>query len=343
MMLVGASCARLPPHTGLSEFASFPVGTSVVVEKLQSHATYRGLIEREFSSVTANHEMKMASLQPQKGQFDWQQADALVQFARRHRQRVHGHTLVWHQALPEWVRTFQGDTAAWEQVFKQHIQTTARHFRRRVKAWDVVNEALESNGTYTRSVWHTHLGPGYVARAFQYARQAAPRAKLFYNDFDLESNPAKLDHTLRLLTSLRAQGIRVDGVGFQMHTSIEVPTASIREALHKVAALGYLVHISELDVEINRRGTLPANAPPPAELLARQQTQVRNIVIAYRQLPPAQQYGITFWGVSDADTWLREFKHHPEWPLLFDDNYQPKPAYLGFWEGTAFPKSIYLK
>jgi endo-1,4-beta-xylanase len=333
---VGAlgSCARRP--TGLAARARFPVGTCVDLGTLRARPAYRAIASRDFSSITAETGMKMDSLQPQPHTFSWTSADALVRFARQHHQRVHGHTLVWHQALPTWLKEFKGDSAAWEQVFKEHIQTTVRHFRRRVNGWDVVNEAIESNGHFIGSPWLAHLGPGYVGRAFQYARQAAPRAVLFYNDYDLEYNSSKLDQTLKLLEGLKARGIRVDGIGFQMHTALGVPASTIAAAMRRVAALGYKVHVSELDVEVNRQGQFTGNAPT-AELLNQQRQLVHDIVMAFRQLPAAQQYGITVWGVSDGDSWLRGFRHHPEWPLLYDDTYQSKPAYEGFREGLTAP------
>lgn len=337
LLLGAASCATLPRPRGVGMGAAFAVGTCVNVGKLQANAAYRTTIEREFSSVTAETDMKMDVIQPRLNTFEWTKADALVRFARQHRQRVHGHALVWHGSTPKWVEQFPGDTAAWDGLLRQHIQTTVGHFKKQVKAWDVVNEALEGDGSLSHTVWYNHLGPSYVARAFRYARQAAPQALLFYNDWDIEGEGAKLNGALALLARLKAQGIRVDGVGFQLHTSVGASVGTVSAAMQKVAALGYLVHLSEVDVELNRQGQLGAATQPPAEALAQQRQFVRDLVAAYRQLPPARQYGITFWGVSDGDTWLRGFKHHPEWPLLFDEQYQPKPAYEGFREGVAAP------
>lgn len=335
LLLLTAACARRP--TGLGAQASFPVGTCVNLNKLRANPAYRATIEREFTSITAEDVMKMDSLQPRPNEFTWASADALLRFARQHHQRVHGHALVWSGALPKWVLQFKGDTAAWDQLLRQHITTTMHHFKGRVKAWDVVNEALENDDTFNRTIWYEHLGPGYVAHAFQYARQADPEALLFYNDFDLENGPSKLNGTLRLLARLKAQGIKVDGVGLQMHASLNVPFSSITEAFQKIAAQGYLVHVSEMDVQLNRYGQNDALTQPTPALLAEQRDYVRTVVAAYRKLPPAQQYGITFWGVSDGDTWLRSNPRHPEWPLLFDDKYQPKPAYEGFREGLTAP------
>lgn len=337
LLLLSASCARLPQLRGVGKGAGFPVGTCVNVGKLPADATYRAAIEREFSSITPENTMKMDALQPQFNKFSWAPADGLVRFARQHRQRVHGHTLVWHQQLPAWVAQFQGDTAAWDGLLRQHIQTTVRHFGKQVPAWDVVNEALEGDGSLSHTVWYNHLGPSYVARAFRYAREAAPQALLFYNDWDIEVEGPKLNGALALLAALKAQGIRVDGVGFQTHTSVGASVASISAAMQKVAALGYLVHLSEVDVEVNRQGQYSALPQPPPAALTQQRQFVRDLVAAYRQLPPARQYGITFWGVSDGDTWLRGFKKHPEWPLLLDEQYRPKPAYEGFREGVAAP------
>ncbi|MCC2548032.1 endo-1,4-beta-xylanase [Hymenobacter sp. BT175] len=328
-----ANCAPglvAPRSTGLGGIAPFPIGVSVYGPTLKNNPRYREAILRDFNSVTAEVEMKMGALKPVSAtEYNWEDADYLVKFAKDNRMRVHGHTLIWHVVQPRWLETLPNDSATWEAVMRDHIQTTIRHFKGDVHAWDVVNEAYETSGELSNTMWRKHLGPGYVARAFRYARAADPKAKLFYNDFDLEGGPNKLNAVLVRLDELKAQGVPIDGVGLQMHSSLTTHTPSVIDALEKLAARGYLIHISEMDVAVNLYN-LPTTRVLTPQLLADQKQKYKEIVAAYLKIPRLQQYGITMWGVHDGQTWLRE--NRPEWPLLLDDDFKYKPAYEGFVE-----------
>ena len=322
----------LAPATGLAAVAPFPIGTCVNTWQVYKDKRYVAALLRDFNSITAEREMKMNVLQPEPGRFAFEKADSLLLFARRHNLRVHGHTLVWQQVPPAWLTTFQGDSAAWEQLLQNHIQTTLRHFKGKVKAWDVVNEAWDETGAMVPGLWQKHLGPGYVARAFRYARAADPTALLFYNDYSLDGNPNKLNAVLQRLDALKAQGVPIDGVGVQMHILLYTYTPSVVECLRQLSARGYLIHVSEMDVALNPYNH-PTTQQPTPELLAAQRAKYQEIVAAYRQVPARQQYGITLWGLYDGATSYRDAPNHMEWPLLLDDNFQPKPAYAGFEQG----------
>jgi endo-1,4-beta-xylanase len=319
-----------PGPRGLAALAPFPIGACVDAVDLRNNARYREAVLRDYNSVTAEVDMKMNVLQPDSGRFVWDNADYIVRFAAANGMRVHGHTLVWGQALPAWLAAFRGDSAAWENLLQRHIQSTVRHFQPHVRAWDVVNEAYDEGGAVVPTVWRQHLGPEYVARAFRYARAADPTALLFYNDYDIEGSPGKLAGLLRRLDAFKAQGVPIDGVGLQMHIALNTYTPSVIDALNQLSARGYLLHLSELDVAVNPYN-LPATQQLTPALLAAQQQKYRDIVAAYRQIPARQQYGITLWGLYDGQTWLRERRH--EWPLLYDEQFRPKPAYAGFAEG----------
>ncbi|MCC3156667.1 endo-1,4-beta-xylanase [Hymenobacter sp. 15J16-1T3B] len=321
----------LPPALGSLREAAFPFGAAVNVNLLRSSAAYQGVVTREYRSVTAENAMKFRSLHPDAATYAWTDADYLVQYARQTNSRVHGHTLIWHNSLPAWVTGFQGDSAAWETLMKTHIQTVVGHFRGQVASWDVVNEAVAEDGTLRPSPWLQHLGPDYVARAFQYARQADPDAKLFYNDYGHEYGPTKRTAILNLVSSLKARGIPIDGIGLQLHTSLTRSDANLATAITSAAQTGLLVHISELDVAVN-----PGNQAGLAwsdALAAAQKAKYKLIVQTFNALPAAQRFGITTWNVTDADTWVRGACGCPDWPLPFNEQYQKKPAYDGIVEG----------
>jgi endo-1,4-beta-xylanase len=213
---------------------------------------------------------------------------------------------------------------------KTHIQTVVGHFKGKVASWDVVNEAFEDNGTLRNSVWRQHLGPDYIARAFQYAHQADPDALLFYNDYGHEYSTTKRTAILNLVNGLKSRGIPIHGIGLQMHTSSNISDANIANAINTAAATGLKVHVAELDISMN-----PSDSPTATfttTLAAAQKVKYRALVQAYKALPAAQRFGITTWNVADADTWLRGYCSCPEWPLPFDDTYQKKPAYDGIME-----------
>ena len=324
--------------------ASFPMGTSVVASPLSERPIYQQTVLTEYSSITADYEMKLDIVEPQQGVYNYAPGDFIVGFAAQHHLRMHGHNLIWHQALPSWVLNFQGDTTAWENLFKTHIQSVANHFKGEVASWDVVNEALFDDGTLrnldhkqgdgTASIWRQHLGADYIARAFIYTHQADPNALLFYNDYGQEWGGPKLDSMVVMLNNFKRRGIPISGVGMQMHIDINVDTAGISNALKRLAATGLLVHISELDISVN-----PGNIGNLVFTYALQQQQAtlyQFIAQSYKaNVPSAQRYGITTWEFSDADSWIPNFFNRPDWPLPFDKQYNKKAAYFSLLKGVG--------
>jgi endo-1,4-beta-xylanase len=286
---------------------------------------YQRLATRHFNSVTPENIFKPTFLHPAPTQYDWTQANQLVAFCHANHQRLHGHTLIWHQQLPSWMNTFSGSPAQWEALFRDHIQTICRHFRGQVSSWDVVNEAFEADGTLRRTLWSQHVGGSYLEKAFRYAHEADPNARLFYNDYDLESNPVKRRAVLAWLQTMRQRGVPVHGLGLQMHISIAHPdNTQVADALHEVQQTGLQIHLSEIDVALNPLGGALTLTPA---LLQRQADKLAFLVRTYQELPRSQQFGLTFWGLSDRTTWQRSYYQRDDYPLLFDDNYLPKPAF----------------
>lgn len=315
--------------TSLRSVAPFPFGAAVNVNLLKNNSQYRALVIREFNSLTPENAMKTRFIHPQEHTYAWDDADYLVDFAEEQQMRVHGHTLVWYKNLPDWITNFQGDSVAWENLFRSHIQTIVGHYKGRVGSWDVVNEALDNEGTGLRSsLWLTKLGPNYIARAFQYAHEADPEALLFYNDYGNEYGPTKRNAIIDLVKGLKNAGVPIHGVGMQMHTRVNRDDQFHASAIQNTATeTGLLLHLAELDIAVN-----PDNDPNLVftDALAAQQAQkYQHIVTTFKGINNSQRFGITTWNVTDADSWIPVTYNRPDWPLPFDSNYQRKAAYIG--------------
>lgn len=324
----------------LKEQATFPMGVAVNRKIFQGpKGKYPALIKAEFNSVTAENMMKMKFLQPSEGEFTFKTADSLVDWANANGMRMHGHCLVWHYALPDWVNAYDGQKDKIEAIFKRHIQMTASNFRGKLSSWDVVNEAIsDSAGTMRNTIWYRNIGPDYIEKAFRYAREMDGKALLFYNEYGLEWDAAKLKATVALLTSLKKKGVPIDGVGLQMHTHTGQNKEGIQNALRELAALGLQVHISELDVSVNgpadRDGGLLKEAKLPPDMANKQADMYKFVAATYKTYVPRKfQYGITLWNLSDDDSWVPKFGKKIDFPNIFDDKLNRKPAYSGLWSG----------
>ncbi|MEV5349294.1 non-reducing end alpha-L-arabinofuranosidase family hydrolase [Streptomyces achromogenes] len=278
-------------------------GTAVAAGRLGDGA-YSTILDREFNAVTPENEMKWDATERTRGSFTFTAADQIVGHAVAHGQRVRGHTLVWHSQLPGWVGSIT-DAATLRSVMRQHITTEASHFKGKIYAWDVVNEAFADGGSGARraSVFQNVLGDGYIEDAFRTARAADPAAKLCYNDYNIENwSDAKTQAVYRMVRDFKSRGVPVDCVGFQSHFGTSGPPASFRNTLANFAALGVDVQITELDI---------AQAPA---------TAYADTVKACGSV--ARCTGITVWGIRDSDSW-----RSGENPLLFDGAGNKKAAY----------------
>lgn len=310
---------------GLFTFSSYPIGTAIDFIELGNDPLYKSIAIKQFNSITPENIFKAEYLHPEPLFFNWTEADSLVSFCQNNNKRLHGHTLIWHQQLPQWILDYQGSTSDWEQLMKVHIQTIMTHFKNKVTAWDVVNEAFNEDGTLRNSIWKQKIGVSYLEKAFLYAKEADPNALLFYNDFNLESNPTKRNSVLALLNNLRNRGVKIDGIGIQMHISNYYPESTqIANSFQEIVADNYKIHVSELDISVNPLGK---DIVPSETLFNEQANLLGRVVINYNKIPKQYQYGITFWGISDKNSWIRSFYNREDYPLLYDDNYLPKPCY----------------
>ncbi|PTA45576.1 endo-1,4-beta-xylanase [Micromonospora sp. RP3T] len=324
------------------------VGTAVDMAALDNAAEprYRELVGSEFSTVTAENVMKWESLEPTRGTYDWGPADELVAFARQHHQRVRGHVLVWHNQLPAWltsgVEDGSIDTAELRRILRDHITAVVRHFKGRIWQWDVVNEAVSDpwdtpSTLHYKGFWAEHLGPGYIADAFRWARAADPNALLFYNDYNIEAfgsgNPAddKTQFVYEMARDLRARGVPIDGVGSQGHLGTQYgnyDTLQVAAALRKFAGLGLATAFTEVDVRSQL--TAGVRAGDSAEINPRLQASAANFSTLLRAcLAERHCLSFTLWGFTDKHSWVPgAFSDPPEGlATVYDENYQPKRSY----------------
>ncbi|KIP21668.1 Endo-1,4-beta-xylanase [Anoxybacillus ayderensis] len=299
--------------------------------------TQKDLLVSHVNSITAENHMKFEHLQPKEGEFTFEQADEIVHFALSNNMVVRGHTLVWHNQTPPWMfYDREGKVVGKELLFerlKAHISTVIQRYKGKVYCWDVVNEAVadEGNDLLRISRWSEIAGMEFIEKAFLYAREADPNALLFYNDYN-ESFPEKREKIYKLVKSLLEKHIPVDGIGLQAHWSLTRPTLEeIRLAIERYASLGVQLHITELDISMfefdDHRNDL---IKPTDQMVDKQAERYDQIFSLFKEYSDVIR-NVTFWGIADDYTWLDNFpvKQRKNWPFLFDENHQPKPA---FWK-----------
>ena len=305
------------------------------------------IVTRQFDQVSPENDLKWERIHPEPGRFDFAPADRYVEFGRSRGMFVVGHVLLWHQQTPGWVFEGEGgnplDRETALRRLKDHVGAVVGRYRGRIGGWDVVNEALDEDGSLRPTKWRAAIGDDYIAKAFEYAREADPSAELYYNDYNLWK-PAKRDAAIRLVQGLKAKGLEVDGIGEQAHWGIDdPPLAAIEEMLGAMKAAGIPVHITELDMDV-----LPRDPEMWGADLSKK-AKIRAATNVYPDgLPPAVQeklarryadvfalflkHGVgrvTFWGVTDASTWLHNFPipGRVNYPLLWDREGHEKPAF----------------
>ena len=212
------------------------------------------VIRQHYNNVVAENCMKSEEIQPHEGQFYWNDADAFVRFAEENGLSIHGHCLVWHSQMPQWMKVGRsGNGPTREEMIERmrnHIYAVVGRYKGRIKSWDVVNEAFEDDGSPRRTPWYNAIGFDYVVMAFQFAHEADPDAELYYNDYSM-FKPGRRQAVCRLIRLLKANGCRIDGVGMQNHNGMDWPESSEMEASIKAfAAEGVKVSITELDLNM---------------------------------------------------------------------------------------------
>ena len=270
---------------------------------------YTRIAGEEFNIVSTENSMKFNTLNPVPGDYRWAATDNLVRLAKIQRQTVHAHTLVWYYQVPDWVK--RSEPADRELIMREYIDRVMTRYRDDIPLWDVVNESLEPDGTLRRSVWYEGMGADYIDIAFRQARQSAPDATLIYNDYDVAFAGPKSDGLLVLMQELKDAGTPLDGVGFQLHVYADFDKVDeVAATFQKIADMDLDIYVTELDISIGEGQT------------ERQQADLYEQLLSVCLDQPRCKAFQT-WGFTDMYSWRRELN-----PLMFDERYQIKPAYL---------------
>jgi endo-1,4-beta-xylanase len=277
---------------------------------------YTTILDREFTGLTPGNEMKWQTTEPSQGVFNFAPADAIVAHAQAHHMKIRGHTLVWHNQLASWVNNITSPSALLA-AMRNHITVEVAHFRGKIWYWDVVNEAFNDDGTRRSDVFQNVIGNSYIADAFIAAHAADPHAKLCYNDYNIEGINAKSTAVYNMVKDFKARGIPINCVGFQSHLIVGQVPSDMQGNLQRFAALGVDVQITELDVRM----------PTPATTANLQQQAKDYSTVVSDCLAVSRCTDITTWGIGDADSWIPGTFPGQGAALLFDNNYNPKPAY----------------
>jgi endo-1,4-beta-xylanase len=323
----------------------FLIGTALGKDYiLEKDSSANQLIKKQFNSITPENVMKSAIIHPEKGRYDFTMSDKYVEYGQKNKMYIVGHTLVWHSQLSKFAETIESPDSLY-QFMANHIKTVAGRYAGKINSWDVVNEALEEDGTMRKSIFQKLLGDDYIQKAFELAAKADPKAELYYNDYNIEQ-PAKRKGAIDLIKKLKAKGVKIDGVGIQGHWSLEKAFLDeIEQSIIEFAALGVKIAFTELDITVlpnpwdlkgaeisqNYEGSPKMNPYPTAlpdsvqTQLAKRYEDIFKIFLKHKD----KISRVTFWGVSDGHSWLNNFpiKKRTNYPLLFDRKYQPKPAY----------------
>lgn len=325
----------------------FYIGTALNTPQITGHDTAAiNVVKKHFNAIVAENCMKSGQIQPKEGEFNFSLADQFVDFGMKNNMFITGHCLVWHSQAPGWFFTDSEGKEVLRDVLlermKKHIYTVVGRYKGKVKGWDVVNEAIEDNGSFRKSKFYQILGEDFIKYAFRFAHEADPDCELYYNDYS-EAIPAKRDGIAAMVKKLKDQGVRIDGIGMQCHIGLDYPSlADYEKAIQTYAALGVRLMVTEMDISV---------LPSPVRILG---ADIATNVAYQKKLNPytqglpdsanvalEQRYldffklflkyddaftSVTVWGVNDANSWKNGFpvRGRTDYPLLFDRKNQPK-------------------
>ena len=359
-LLAATGCATAQPALKDAFKNLFRVGAAInAAQFFETNTAEVALIQKQFNTITPENVLKWEAIHPLRNQFNFAPGDGYVAFGERNKMFIIGHTLVWHSQTPDWV--FEkadgtpADRATLLNTMSNHIATVVGRYKGRVQGWDVVNEALNENGSLRKTKWLKIIGEDYLVKAFEFAHAADPDAELYYNDYALE-NPAKRDGAVALVKKLQAAGIHVAAIGSQTHARMDWPTTGqVDDMLAAFAPLGVKVNVTELDIDVlpaasgsrsadvgmrvaqnSKLNPYPNGLPDSVQTaLAKRYAELFAVFVKYSSLVDR----VTFWGVTDANSWLNNWPVHgrTSYPLLFDRAGKPKPAFAGVLKTSVPP------
>lgn len=316
----------------------------------ESNATEAAIVKAQFDCITPENALKWEKIHPEPGRYNFAMADCYVNFGTKYNMTVIGHNLIWHSQTPDWVfRDDKGNFVNRETLLarmREHIFAVVDRYKGKIFGWDVVNEALTDNGSLRNSPWLQIIGNDYIAKAFEFAHEADPNAKLYYNDYALEKAPKRAG-ALALIKKLQAQGIEIAGVGLQGHYDLTRPScAQVESTISDFKEAGLNIMITELDINVlpsRKGGSLSADLAERQQMSKDFNPYIRGFPDSLEQ-QLAQRYAdlfsvflkhrdsitrVTFWGVTDGNSWLNDWpvQGRTNYPLLFDRQGRPKPAF----------------
>jgi endo-1,4-beta-xylanase len=356
IVFAGLACAALivtaeTPSTLKDAYkGDFLIGAAINVAQFTGQdARGASIVETQFNSISPENALKWEYIQPRIDEYAFDLPDRYVAFGERNHMYVVGHCLVWHNQLPDWVFKDDQSNLVSRDVLLQrmhdHIQSVVGRYKGRIGSWDVVNEALNEDGTLRQSLWLKIIGDDYIAKAFQYAHEADPNAELTYNDYSLENEP-KRNGAIALIKKLQAEGVPITSVALQGHDNLTWPTVEQQDVtISAFAELHLKVVISELDIDVLPRATtqdgaevtMSVNRDPVLDpyinglpdsvqqALAKRYAELFGMYLKHRDVVKR----VTLWGVSDRDSWRNNWpvKGRTNYPLFFDREGLPKPAF----------------
>lgn len=360
-LLALTACNNKPQTLKDALAGKFEIGTAVAEKQITgADAKTDSIIFKHFNALEPENCMKSCEIHPEKDVYKWDMADKYVDFGTEHGLAVYGHCLIWHSQLSPWfcVNEDGSDVTPKELKarMKDHIYTVVRRYKGRIKGWDVVNEAIEDDGSWRNSPFYRILGEEYIPLAFQYASEADPDVDLYYNDYNMHC-PGKIATVLRMVKNLQERGIKIDGVGFQGHFGIDYPDVNVLEKnIEDVAGTGVKVMFTEMDMSTLPTVVMSADITggiPFWEIRKHPEIKARldSLMVPYPNGIPdevqevwnkrAEEFWAMFlrqsdkiarinlWGVSDGDSWKNGYPMRVEGrkdaPLLFDRSYKQKP------------------
>jgi len=313
----GGGTAAPKPTGALRALAArkgIAVGASVQMASYLTDSTYASVLGSEYSMLTPENEMKWSAVHPEPGVYNFAQADQDVAFAQSHGMAVRGHNLAWGLNNPTWLTTVPYTRDQLIGILRDHISTVVGHYRGKVAQWDVVNEGLAGG------FWRDHIGPEYIDMAFQWAHEADPAAKLFYNETGAEGLGPASDSVYNLVRGLKQRGVPIDGVGFESHFDLNPPPMSdIAANMRRLNALGLQTAITEFDVRVH--------VPPSTQDLDRQRVVYNGLLSTCVAASNCKTF--VSWGFTDKSSWVPTAYPGYGAALPFDESYNPKPAYFG--------------
>ena len=348
-----ASCSQKanaepePEATVKSVFGDkFLIGAAVNVDQMNGNDSLAAeIVKRHFNSVVAENCMKSEEIHPEQNRYNWDDADRLVKFGEDNDMAVIGHNLIWHSQLAPWFPIDEnGDPVSPDTLkarMKDHIYAVVGRYKGKIKGWDVVNEAIQDDGSYRKSPFYEILGEEYIPLAFQYAHEADPDAELYINDYGM-NRPEKRERYVSLVNDLKNRGLRIDGIGMQGHMGMDYPDiAEFEKSIEAFANTGCNVMITEWDMSalptINRGANISDNVEYEKKLNPYPDGLPEDVSSVWNQrmedffelfLKHSDKITrVTLWGVSDGDSWKNDWpmKGRKEYPLMFDRNYELKP------------------